>query len=104
MELEIAGEKPGHTIEYAYRRKGAWDKIRHGKTAIDVVYLEDGMPYNGDTLALYDEVSNEWSQDTRPKSKAQELMEATGATYITAADVEAAEAVAQKAKNDPNPS
>lgn len=62
LELELAGEKPGETIEYSYQRKGSWRESGSLTTRIDVTYFQDGDPISGERIATFNEATGEWEK------------------------------------------
>jgi len=60
-EIEIKGEKEGEVTEYQYMRKGRHANHNESdKTAISVIYYEDGMPVGGERIATFNEETGEW--------------------------------------------
>ena len=61
LEVEIAGEKPGETIEYIYHRKGSFPNQNTSPIdVIEVLYSTDGIPHTGYTVAEYNPESKTW--------------------------------------------
>ena len=60
-EVEVKGEKEGEVTEYQYMRKGRHSNHNESdRTAISVIYYEDGMPVGGERIAIFDEDAGVW--------------------------------------------
>jgi hypothetical protein len=61
LEAEVPGAASGETTEYIYQRKGKFPNGSDAKeTIINVVYLEDGIPVGGHSVAEYDSATKNW--------------------------------------------
>lgn len=63
LENSMQGKNEGETIQYEYIRKGRFPNHNESSvTSIEVVYYENGIPYDGNTIATFDEEDGLWKK------------------------------------------
>jgi len=63
LEANVSGKEGGEVIQYQYMRKGRFPNHHEASdTAICIVYIQNGEPVHGYTVAKYSPETGEWRE------------------------------------------
>lgn len=60
LDVRVEGDTPTKYSQYEYVRSGTHGKTVMAETSIRIIYYDDGVPYDSDQVARFDEQTGEW--------------------------------------------